>query len=214
MELTDGEDHCKEQRQAAGVDENGLPQRAPEELVKLRVALHGYHARIGGHLGRSPAVRKGLDAREGSERHTHLTGYNSSFGCKQYRIKQLEYEITTYPTQCYSPLIRENLFHISYTFCYLIPPKIYLVAPQIIIIMKTTRRMPTNEIAALTTNAIVEKINAATTITNIMKANSNKRHPHIFIPPKIKEVIDWISFIHLLLLRCIWFTFLTDYYSK
>ena len=95
-----------------------------------------------------------------------------------------------------------------------IPPKIYLVAPQIIIIMKTTSRIPTNEIAALTTNAIVEKINALTTITNIMKANSNKRHPHIFIPPKIKEVIDWISFIHLLLLRCIWFTFLTDYYSK
>ena len=96
----------------------------------------------------------------------------------------------------------------------LIHPKIYLVAPQIIIIMKTTSRIPMNEIAALTTNAIVEKINAATTIINIMKANSNKRHPHIFIPPKIKEVIDWISFIHLLLLRCIWFTFLTDYYSK
>ena len=68
-----------------------------------------------------------------------------------------------------------------------IPPKIYLVAPKITIIMKTTIRIPTNEIAALTTNAIVEKINAATTITNITKANSNKRHPHIFIPPKLKK---------------------------
>ena len=65
-----------------------------------------------------------------------------------------------------------------------IPPKIYLVDPQIIIIMKTTIKIQPNVIAALTTNAIVEKINAHTTTTNIMKANSNKRHPHIFIPPK------------------------------
>jgi hypothetical protein len=65
-----------------------------------------------------------------------------------------------------------------------IPPKIYLVPPKIIITMKTTSRIQPNEIAALTTNAIVEKINATTPITNIMKANSNKRHPHIFIPPK------------------------------
>ena len=96
-----------------------------------------------------------------------------------------------------------------------IPPKIYLVAPQIIIIMKTTTRIPANEITALTTNAIVETNNTTAMAINIMKANSNKRHPHILIPPKKnKEVIDWISFIHLLLLRCIWFTFLTDYYSK
>lgn len=95
-----------------------------------------------------------------------------------------------------------------------IPPRIYLVAPQIIITMRTTAKIQPNAIAALTKNAIVETNNTTATITNIMKANSNKRHPHIFIPPKNKEVIDWISSIHLLLLRCIWFTFLTDYYSK
>ena len=120
MELADGEDHCKEQRQAAGVDENGLPQRAPEELVKLRVALHGYHARIGGHLGRSPAVRKGLDAREGSERHTHLTGYNGTVGGKQHRVEQLEDEVTADPTQGYLPLKRKNLLDVRDFFNHLL----------------------------------------------------------------------------------------------
>ena len=65
-----------------------------------------------------------------------------------------------------------------------IPPKIYLVAPQIIIIMKTTTKIQPNAIAALTKNAIVETNNTAAVTMNIMKANSNKRHPHIFIPPK------------------------------
>ena len=109
MKLSDEEDDEEEQEEAGGIDADGLAQGAVEQGVELAVTPHFDHARIGGNFGGSPAVGERLDAREGGERHAHLTGNDGAVGGEKNGIEKLEDEIAANPTDGYLPLERKNL---------------------------------------------------------------------------------------------------------